>query len=83
MDKAGVTGPAPGNTPQPEGRCWIEDGMLRVEVPLFMPNGEYVAYGLLHKAALMVTTFFKVLEREAAEQKGPRILTPAGIPRVH
>ena len=67
----------------PEGRCWIDKGILRVELPLFMPNGEYIAYGMLQKATQMVAAFFKLIEREAAEQKGPRILTPAGGPVIH
>lgn len=66
----------------PEARCRIEDGMLHVEVPLFMPNGEYIAYGMLHKAAGIVTAFFFQLAREAAAQDKTRIITPAGMPRL-
>lgn len=67
----------------PEGRCWVEKGVLRVEVPLFMVNGEYVAYGMLHKATTLVEAFFKHIEKEAARKaEGSRILTPVGTPRV-
>lgn len=69
--------------PPPEAKCWIEQGVLHVQMPLLMPNGEFIAYGMLHKAALIVTTFFLHLEKEAAQQRGPRILTPAGAPLIH
>lgn len=81
MDNGEQKAADPPNGPAPQGRVWIDAGVLRVEVPLFMPNGEYIAYGMLHKAALMVALYFKAIEREAAQQKGPRILTPAGMPR--
>ena len=67
----------------PEGRCWIENGILRVELPLLMPNGEFIAYGMLHKAAQIVESYFKVIEREIAQQKGPRILPVTGDPIIH
>lgn len=73
-----VQQPAP-----PEARCWIEKGILTVQVPLFMPNGEFIAYGMLHKAMTIVSSFFRHIEKEAAEKEGPRILTPAGAPLIH
>jgi hypothetical protein len=66
----------------PEGRCWVDKGILRVEVPLFMANGEFIAYGMLHKAAQLVTSFFRHIEREATKERQMKqdILTPVGNP---
>ena len=68
---------------QPEAKCWVDQGMLRVEVPLLMPNGEFIAYGMLHKATYIVNLFFRTIDREmqkSAEMRN-RIITPAGMPR--
>ena len=76
---------APQGVPPPQARCWIDQGILRVEVPLFMPNGEFIAYGMLHKAMGIAEKFILHIEGEAkkdAELRG-RILTPAGVPRPH
>ena len=74
--------PPPG--PPPEARCWIDKGILRVELPLFMPNGEYIAYGMLHKAMDIVAKFFHHIEKEAQKDAAlaNKILTPAGAPRI-
>lgn len=70
---------------QPQARCWIDQGMLRVEVPLFMLNGEFIAFGILHKATQLVAAFFRHIEREAQKDAELRnkIITPAGMPRPH
>ena len=58
----------------------IDKGILLVEVPLFIRDGEFMAYGMLHKASQMVDQFFRHVEKEAqGEGLGRRILTPAGI----
>lgn len=69
----------------PEARCWIDKGILRVEVPLFMPNGEYVAYGMLHKAMGIVNGFFRHIEKESQKDDtlGRNILMPTGSLRKH
>jgi len=75
-----------GDAPEkpPEAQAWIENGVLRVTMPLLMPNGEYIAYGMLHKAQLIVASYFAMIEREAAKRApGPRILTPTGSPVTH
>jgi hypothetical protein len=64
-----------------EARTFIDKGVLHVEIPLFMPNGEYIAYGMLYKAQLIVEKFFRHIEREAQREiESKRILTPAGLP---
>lgn len=74
---------APAPAAPPEARCWVDQGILRLEVPLFMPNGEYIAYGMLHKATQIVSAFFRHIERETQKdaELGRRILTPTGMPR--
>ncbi len=71
---------APESPKQPEARSRIDRGMLLVEIPLFMPNGEFIAYGMLHKSQLMVDDFFRQLERQATQAEGPRIIRPEGMP---
>lgn len=68
-----------------EARTWIDKGLLHVEVPLFMPNGEFIAYGMLHKATQIVNIFFRTVERESQKdaELTRRIITPAGMPRAH
>ena len=68
-----------------EARCWIDKGILRVEVPLFMPNGEFLAYGMLHKAMQSANNFYRMIEREAAKERKLTndILTPVGGMRTH
>ena len=77
----GVPQETPPERPK-EASCGIDNGILHVEIPLFMPNGEYVAYGMLHKASLIVNTFFRAVELEAKKNApGSRIITPAGALR--
>ena len=67
-----------------EAKGFIDKGVLHVEVPLFMPNGEYIAYGMLHKAGQMVSVFFSHIEKETRKNPEPtRILRPAGLPGSH
>jgi hypothetical protein len=89
MENGKTEEPKPEEKPK-EARCFIDKGVLRVEVPLFMPNGEYIAYGMLHKAANVAAMFFRHIEREAAKERQMRqdILTPVGggmgmPPRTH
>lgn len=67
----------------PQAGCKIENGFLTVQVSLFVPNGEFLAYGMLHKASQITAAFFQHIEREArkAAEMHNRIITPAGMPR--
>lgn len=69
----------------PQARVWIEQGILNVQAPLFMPNGEFIALGMLQKGSQMVEAFFRHIQREAAKDREleSRILTPIGVPRNH
>ena len=82
MSETEIPADAKGKAPEkePEARCWIEQATLRVEVPLFMANGEYIAYGMLHKAELITDIFFRQMEIQARKEKELRspILRPVG-----